>query len=116
MNLDNFLVRPHRRIVERFAKAEACLALSLEASSGLAHEVAGLPTELDPEGEEAKRFDLLMLSLQLAQLRHEPGFGRLRDRVKVIAGLLEEKSAIPSIRDQMALVQSPSRSCAQTGR
>ena len=71
----------------------------------LSHEVAGLPSELDPEDEEAKRFDLLVLNLQLALLRSEPGFARLRDQVKEIAGLLEEKSAIPMVRDQMALIQ-----------
>ena len=46
-----------------------------------------------------------MLSLQLALLRSEPGFVRLRDQVKEIAGLLEEKSAIPMVREQMALIQ-----------
>ena len=71
----------------------------------LSHEVAGLPSELDPEGEEAKRFDLLVLNLQLAMLRAEPGFERLREQVKEIAGLLEEKSAIPMVREQMALIQ-----------
>jgi len=38
-------------------------------------------------------------------LRSEPGFTRLRDQVKELAGLLEEKSAIPMVRDQMALIQ-----------
>jgi type I restriction enzyme R subunit len=71
----------------------------------LSHQVAGLPTELDPENEEAKRFDLLSLNLQLALLRAEPGFDRLRDRVKEIAALLEEKQAIPLVRDQMQLIQ-----------
>ncbi len=104
MNLDNFVVRPHRRVVEKYAKAEAWQVLSQEALSDLAHEVAGLPAELDPEGEEAKRFDLLLLNLQLARLRSEPGFERLRDRVKAIAGLLEEKSAIPMVRQQMPLI------------
>lgn len=79
--------------------------LSPEALSELGHEVAGLPADLDPEAEEAKRFDLLLLNLQLTQLRHEPGFERLRDKVKEIAGLLEEKSAIPMVAAQMALIQ-----------
>ena len=104
MNLDNFVVRPHRRVVEKYARAEAWQVLSPEALSELAHEVAGLPAELDPEGEEAKRFDLLVLNLQLARLRSEPGFERLRDQVKAIAGLLEEKSTIPMVREQMALI------------
>lgn len=105
MNLDNFVVRSRRRIVEKYAKPEAWAALSPEALSELSHEVAGLPSELDPEGEEAKRFDLLVLNLQLAMLRSEPRFARLRDQVKELAGLLEEKSAIPMVRDQMALIQ-----------
>ena len=105
MNLDNFVVRPKRRLVEKYAKPEAWTVLTPEALAELAHEVAGLPSELDPEDEEAKRFDLLMLNLQLALLRAEPGFERLRDQVKEIAGLLEEKAAIPMVREQMALIQ-----------
>ncbi len=105
MNLDNFVVRPRRRLVEKYAKPEAWAVLSPEALSELSHEVAGLPSEIDPEGEEAKRFDLLVLNLQLALLRSEPAFERLRDQVKELAGLLEEKSAIPMVRHQMALIQ-----------
>jgi len=105
MNLDNFVVRPKRRVVEKYAKHEAWARLAPDALSELSHEVAGLPSELDPEGEEAKRFDLLILNLQLAMLRSEPGFARLREQVKAFAGLLEEKSAIPMVRDQMALIQ-----------
>jgi type I restriction enzyme R subunit len=105
MNLDNFVVRPRRRVVEKYSKRESWTALTPEALNELTHEIAGLPSELDPEAEEAKRFDLLILNLQLAQLRSEPAFTRLRDQVKAIAGLLEEKSAIPMIRQQMALIQ-----------
>lgn len=105
MNVDNFVVRPHRRLVEKFAKPEAWAALAAETLAELSHEVAGLPTELDSEKEEAKRFDLLALNLQLAFLRSEPGFERLRDRVKEIAGLLAEKASIPMVREQMTLIQ-----------
>ena len=79
--------------------------MSEEVLAELSHEVAGLPSELNPENEEAKRFDLLVLNLQLALLCSEPGFAQLRDRVKEIAGLLEENSAIPMVRAQMALIQ-----------
>ena len=105
MNLDNFVVRPHRRLVEKYTRPESWVSLPAEALAELSEEVAGLPSELDPENEEAKRFDLLVLSLQLSLLQHEPGFTRLRDRVKEIAGLLEEKAAIPVVREQMALIQ-----------
>ncbi|MDH4079136.1 MAG: DEAD/DEAH box helicase family protein [Nitrospira sp.] len=105
MNLDNFVVRPHRRLVEQYSKSEAWVVLANEALAELSHEIAGLPSEIDPENEEAKRFDLLALNLQLALLRAEPSLARLRDRVKGVAGLLEEKSAIPMVREQMALIQ-----------
>ena len=105
MNLDNFVVRPHRRMVARYGKREAWLVLSPPERAELATELAGLPSELEAEPEESKRFDLLLLTLQLAQLNRDPSFERLRDRVKAIAGLLEEKSAIPGVRTQMALIQ-----------
>ncbi len=104
MNLENFVVRPKRRLVEKYVRPESWGALSPAARDELAQEVAGLPSELDPENEEAKRFDLLMLNLQLAVLKSEPSFERLRDQVIHIAGLLEEKGAIPMVQAQMALL------------
>lgn len=105
MNLDNFIVRPQRRLVEKYSAAEAWSKLPAESLGELAHQVAGLPSELETDDEEAKRFDLLMLSLQLAQLRSEPGFERLRNQVKAIAGLLEEKASIPMVHQQLTLIQ-----------
>jgi type I restriction enzyme R subunit len=105
MNVDNFVVRPNRRIVEKFAQADAWRVLDETSRAELAHEVAGLPSEQEPESEEAKRFDLLILKLQLAVLRAEPAFQRLSDQVRAIAGLLEEKSNIPMIRPQLVLLQ-----------
>lgn len=104
MNLENFVVRPKRRLVEKYAKHEAWTKLSSDAVAELSHEVAGLPSELEAESEEAKRFDLLILNLQLAVLRSEPSFERLRNQVTKIVGLLEEKAAIPMVREQMALI------------
>ncbi|ACB76285.1 DEAD/DEAH box helicase family protein [Opitutus terrae] len=104
MNVDNFVVRPQRRLVERFAKPEAWVAMDSAARGELAYHVAGLPTELDPEEEEAKRFDLLILNLQLAVLRNAREFERLKNQVIAIAGLLEEKAAIPMIQAQLARI------------
>lgn len=106
MNVDNFVVRPKRQWVERFSKSDAWVnPLAEQDRSDLAHEVAGLPTELDPEDEEAKMFDLLMLNLQLAVLRVEASFDRLKRKVVTIAEALEEKSAIPMVAKQMELIQ-----------
>ncbi len=105
MNVDNFIVRPRRRLVEKYSQPETWWKLTPESFEELAHQVAGLPSEQEPEDEEAKRFDLLMLSLQLAVLRADHGFQRLRDQVKSIAGLLEEKASIPMVHQQLALIQ-----------
>lgn len=105
MNVDNFVVRAKRRFVEKYAQTEAWNSLTGDAIGELTHEVAGLPSELESEAEEAKRFDLLILNLQLAILRAEPAFARLRDQVMAIAGLLEEKSSIPMVNAQMPLIQ-----------
>ncbi|MDY3560231.1 DEAD/DEAH box helicase family protein [Gemmata sp. JC673] len=105
MNVENFVVRPKRRLVEAYANPNAWAALTDANRAELAHEVAGLPSEIPAEPEEAKRFDYLMLRLQLAILNTEPSFERLRDQVKEIAGLLEEKASIPMVHEQMALIQ-----------
>jgi type I restriction enzyme R subunit len=105
MNLENFVVRPQRRFVEEYSKAESWNRLSTDSMHDLAAHVAGLPTELPDEEEEAKRFDLLIFNLELAILRIEPGFNRLRDKVKAIAGLLEEKSNIPMVQQHLLLIQ-----------
>ena len=105
MNLDNFVVRPKRAHVERFAKPEAWTVLEQDDLHELASEVAPLPSDVEAEEEEAKRFDLLMLNLQLAVLRHEPRFTKLRDQVIAIAEMLEEQANIPMVREQLVVLE-----------
>jgi type I restriction enzyme, R subunit len=105
MNVDNFVVRSKRQYVEKYAAPEAWRVLELQDRHDLATEVAPLPSDVEAEEEEAKRFDLLMLNLQLAVLRHEPRFARLRDRVIAIAEMLEEQSNIPMVREQLVLLE-----------
>ncbi|MBA3353916.1 MAG: DEAD/DEAH box helicase family protein [Blastocatellia bacterium] len=105
MNVDNFIVRPRRELVERFAEAKAWEKLSQTDLLDLGNQVAGLPSQLKPEDEEAKRFDVLMLNLQLAVLRSEPRFTSLQKSLRTIAELLEEKSSIPMVQQQMPLIQ-----------
>ena len=104
MNIDNFIVRPKRKLVETYAKAEAWAELDDTARQQLAHEVAGLPSEREAEPQEAKQFDLLVLNLQLCVLGQATGFEKLKARAMEIASALEEQSAIPAIRDQLELI------------
>jgi type I restriction enzyme R subunit len=106
MHPDNFIVRPKRRLVERFATADAWQSLNAEDLATLANEVAGLPNQLPNEPEESKRFDLLMLNLQLTLVRREPEFTSLRDRVIGIASVLEESRAVPDVARELELIQA----------
>ncbi len=104
MNVSNFIVRPKRKLVETYSGFDAWAALTDAQRAELSHEIAGLPTELPSEEEEAKRFDFLMLRLQLARIRGDHSFVRLAEQLRAIAGLLEEKANIPMIREQLALI------------
>ena len=105
MDLDNFVVRPHRRLVERYRERDSWQQqLGAGELSALANNVAGLPSELGRESEEAKRFDLLLLSLELAMLRSEPGYSRLQQQVRQIAGLLEGYPAVPAVAKELAFI------------
>jgi type I restriction enzyme, R subunit len=70
----------------------------------LVGDVAGLPSELVDDDQEAKQFDLLMLRLQMGLLRREKSFTRWSKDVREIAGALEEKAAIPMVRAELELI------------
>jgi type I restriction enzyme R subunit len=103
MNQNNFLVRPHLRLVERFAKPEAWASPTLSDLQELREVLASLPREHEPEPEEAKRFDVIVLSAQQAHL--EGGsFDKQQERIRTIAGLLELIPNIPAVAAEMELI------------
>ena len=104
MNVDNFVVRPRRRLVEKWRGVNVWTSLTSADLEELARELASLPTELPTEEEDAKRFDSLMLRLQLARLQADHRFVRLAEQLRQIAGLLEEKKNIPMIRAELPLI------------
>ena len=106
MNVDNFVVRPQRRTVEKFARPEAWKALTGDDHAELAGHIAEPAHRAVDGDEEAKRFDLLVLRTQLAILQAAPGFGALRDQIRAIASALEEQEAVPAIQAEMVLIQA----------
>jgi type I restriction enzyme R subunit len=106
MNLDNFVVRPRRKFVEKFAKLESWGNLDADSHGELSQQVADLPTAWLDNDEEAKRFDMLVLRTQLAILQAQPGFMALREQVQAIVSALEEQEAIPAIKAEMVLIQA----------
>jgi len=90
--------------VEKWRAVNAWKNLTSADLEELAHELASLPNELPSEEEDAKRFDSLMLRLQLARLQADHRFERLAEQLRKIAGLLEEKKNIPMIRAELQLI------------
>ncbi|MCK8467821.1 DEAD/DEAH box helicase family protein [Microbacterium sp. KSW4-16] len=106
MNLDNFVVRPHRKAVEEFSQADAWNSLSPPRAEAVLW-LAGLPSSVRDDDEDAKRFDLLILRRQLAQLDEDVMLAeRIRENVQQIAAALLGKTAIPSVAEQAVLLES----------
>lgn len=106
MNLDNFVVRPQRRWVETWSAAATWERLTGEQLVEISAHLSGLPTSVRDDDEDAKRFDLLMLRLQLSMLNAEPGYDRLRKQVCDIADKLSELGSIPAVRERMVLIEA----------
>lgn len=106
MNVDNFIVRPHRQAVERYVKAEAWQNLGADDFDVLGTRVASLPTQLQDDDEEAKRFDMLLLRAQLSVLQARPDFVTLRQKIQAIALHLEDEMAIPAIKAEAPLIHA----------
>ena len=105
MSLDNFIVRPKRRFVEKFRKAEAWRNIGLDEASELVEHVASLPSNLVNDDIAAKQFDMVILRTQLAVLRAEGAYEGLRARVMQIAARLEEYSNVPKVAAELEFLQ-----------
>jgi type I restriction enzyme R subunit len=104
MNLDNFIVRKHRKNVETFAVRERWSGLGEDDVNVLAEKLSGLPSQ-DEDDEYSRRFDLLILNLQLAILQHNKAQANYQWKLREIAKGLENKSAIPGVATQIELIQ-----------
>ena len=107
MNRENFIVRMQLEAVERFQRRESWEGLSAADVETLQTEIAGLPSETGTDDIESRLFDLTALKMQLAFVEGDTGtFEQHRRRVVEIAMLLEEKTAIPAVADQLAYLAS----------
>ena len=105
MNEDNFIVRQHRRSVEKFREPKAWVSIDDEKRKELLDEVAPLPSSHMLGNEDAKRFDLLMFQLELALLNGSKRFDTLRKQLLEIASALEDQTAIPVIAQHAELIE-----------
>ena len=105
MTLDNVLVRPHRRLVEKFSDGQAWDHLSAEDAHD-ALELSGLPSAASVGTEPAKRFDLLILRAQVALLENDTATAdRVRETVQAIATDLLGRTSIPLVAARAELLE-----------
>ncbi|OZV77898.1 restriction endonuclease subunit R [Micromonospora echinospora] len=104
IHLDNFAVRPKRKLVEYYLDFARWHRLTPEAVEEIGGNLANLPTAKLDEDEAAKRFDLLVLRLQLGQFEAIPDYDKLRQQVQLIASTLLEQTSIPAVREQQELL------------
>ena len=96
-------VRAHLQTIEPYRDREAWVCLSeldVAELKGIAH--------LSPrpkENEAAKKFDVLMLYLQLEQVDSTVKADNSRASVIKIAQLLEKKATIPAVRERMETIK-----------
>ena len=107
MNRDNFIVRAHLEAVEHFQQRGTWESLSEVDSETLKREIASLPSQIATDDIESRLFDLTALRMQLALVEDDAAtFENHRKRVVEISMLLEDKTAIPAVAEQLAYLAS----------
>lgn len=103
---DNFLVKPARKWVDKFAEPAAWDCLDVEDFAALEIRVARLASiGALPDTEEAKRFDFLMLQTELASLQGT-SLGPLRAKIQAVAAALQDQPNVPAIAVQLPLIET----------
>lgn len=104
LNTDSFLVRQHWRVVERYKDPHAWNALGDLDIKELFDHIGPLMSEVDQD-EMAKRFDVLMLDLQLSILNGDKKQTALVQKVVQTAAKLSKKASIPSVAQKMEYIK-----------
>ncbi|MBB3839839.1 type I restriction enzyme R subunit [Runella defluvii] len=100
LNGDSFVVRQHWAFVEKYRDPNAWNALSDLDHKELRDHIAPLMLEAEQD-ELAKRFDALMLDLQLSVLNGEKKQATLIQKVVATAGKLSKKASLPAVAKKM---------------
>ena len=105
LNGESFIVRQHWETVEKYRDANAWNALSDLNIKELFDHIAPLMMETDQD-ELAKRFDALMLDIQLSVLLGLKKQETLIQKVVTTAGKLSKKASIPAVAEKMETISA----------
>jgi type I restriction enzyme R subunit len=105
LNVHNFINRPHRQIIEKFQDRENWNSLTEGDISDILNDLSQLSL---PEGEDeiARRFDLLMYSLEESFLTNSKMIENQQKRLDKICKGLQKKKNVPAIAKHMNLIDS----------
>jgi len=103
LNMQSFLVRQHWEIVEKYQDASQWNALTDLNIKEIFDHIAPLITEIEQD-EQAKRFDAIMLDLQLSILKGEKRQLGIIQNVVMTAKKLSKKLTIPSVAQRKELI------------
>jgi type I restriction enzyme R subunit len=104
LNMESFVVRQHWKEVEKYRDPAAWNSLTDLDIKELFDHIAPLMTEAG-EDEFAKRFDVMMLDLQLSVLNGERKQAGIIEKVIGISGRLSKKASIPAVAQRMETIE-----------
>ncbi|RKQ85824.1 type I restriction enzyme R subunit [Mycolicibacterium mucogenicum 261Sha1.1M5] len=104
---NSFLARPHGERIARYSSGDGWSEpISAVEAEDVAHSLGALPSSSAVGQEHAKRFDLLMLTYELALLDGDVlAANRSRQVMAEVASLLLEKQTIPQVVAALDLLQ-----------
>ena len=106
LDQNRFIVRKEWRIVKEFANRLRWENISRDDFSVICNHLSHLPPIDEKDDEQAKRFDLTVLKLQLAILQKSRSQETLIGRIARIGKLLTKKSNIPAVAERMETIKA----------
>lgn len=104
LNTKHISVRQNIEVVDRFKNKESWVALSATDVLDLKNKVARLVLP-EKDNEAAKKFDAIMLYIQLSVIDSSVNADRYKTKVEIIANKLQEKVTIPQVQAKLDLIK-----------
>lgn len=103
---NRFVVRKELRLVNRFTHRTRWENISKGDFADICNHISILPAIADNDDEAAKRFDLIVLNLQLALLLKSTKQINLIGKISTVGKLLMKKKNIPAVNQQLATIKA----------
>ncbi|OYU93955.1 MAG: restriction endonuclease [Bacteroidetes bacterium B1(2017)] len=100
-----FVVRKELRFVEKFSKSEVWQNLNSTDINDIKSHLSHLESGASGDEELARRFDILVLNLQIARLRNSPSARNMIINIIGTAQVLQKKTTIPEIVENLPLLK-----------